>query len=70
MQKDLGDYRKSYEKSALNEHSISENPLEVFQKWFHEVEATEGVDEPNAMTISTIGLNIRTWLNVSSIGSR
>ncbi|MDO6518943.1 pyridoxamine 5'-phosphate oxidase [Zobellia uliginosa] len=57
MQKDLGDYRKSYEKSALLEGTISENPMELFQKWFHETEASEGVDEPNAMTVSTIGLD-------------
>ncbi|CAZ94571.1 pyridoxamine 5'-phosphate oxidase [Zobellia galactanivorans] len=57
MQKDLGDYRKSYEKSALLEGAISENPMELFQKWFHETEASEGVDEPNAMTVSTIGLD-------------
>jgi pyridoxamine 5'-phosphate oxidase len=31
--------------------------MEQFQKWFHEVEATDGVDEPNAMTVSTIGLD-------------
>ncbi len=57
MQKDLGNYRKSYEKSALLEGSISVNPMELFQKWFYEVEASEGVDEPNAMTLSTIGLD-------------
>ena len=57
MQKDLIDYRKSYEKSELTEASIKENPMEQFQKWFHEVEATDGVDEPNAMTVSTIGLD-------------
>jgi len=57
MQKDLGDYRKSYEKSALLEDAISSNPMEVFQKWFHETEASDGVDEPNAMTVSTIGLD-------------
>ncbi|CAM4260435.1 pyridoxamine 5'-phosphate oxidase [Zobellia nedashkovskayae] len=57
MQKDLGDYRKSYEKSALLEGSISDNPMELFQKWFYETEAADGVDEPNAMTISTIGLD-------------
>ncbi|GGG56875.1 pyridoxine/pyridoxamine 5'-phosphate oxidase [Croceivirga lutea] len=57
MQKDLGNYRKSYEKSELNKATISDNPLEVFQKWFHEVEASDGVDEPNAMTVSTIGLD-------------
>ena len=57
MQKDLGKYRKSYEKSALIEDSISDNPMELFQKWFYEVEASGGVDEPNAMTVSTIGLD-------------
>jgi pyridoxamine 5'-phosphate oxidase len=57
MQKDLGNYRKSYEKSALEEDAISDNPIELFQKWFYEVEASDGMDEPNAMTISTIGLD-------------
>ncbi|MEB8347133.1 pyridoxamine 5'-phosphate oxidase [Flavobacteriaceae bacterium KMM 6898] len=57
MQKDLGNYRKSYEKSALEENAISDNPIELFQKWFYEVEASDGNDEPNAMTISTIGLD-------------
>ena len=57
MQKDLSNYRKSYEKSELIEDSVKENPLEQFQKWFYEVEATDGVEEPNAMTLSTIGLD-------------
>ncbi|WP_437372426.1 pyridoxamine 5'-phosphate oxidase [Maribacter litoralis] len=57
MQKDLGDYRKSYEKSALMEDSISDNPIQLFQTWFYEVENSDGVDEPNAMTVSTVGLD-------------
>lgn len=57
MQKDLGNYRKSYKKSELREDVISDSPLELFQKWFYEVEATEGIDEPNAMTLATIGLD-------------
>lgn len=57
MQKDLGDYRKSYEKSELTEASVKENPMEQFQKWFFETEASDGVDEPNAMTVSTVGLD-------------
>lgn len=39
------------------EDSISDDPMVLFQKWFYEVEASEGVDEPNAMTVSTIGLD-------------
>jgi pyridoxamine 5'-phosphate oxidase len=57
MQKDLSDYRKSYEKSALMEDSISDNPLQLFQTWFYEVEKSDSVDEPNAMTVSTVGLD-------------
>lgn len=57
MQKDLGNYRKTYEKSELSENSITDNPMQLFQKWFYETEASEGIDEPNAMTISTIGLD-------------
>jgi len=56
MKKDLGNYRKSYEKSALMEDTISDNPMELFQKWFHEAEQSD-MEEPNAMTISTIGLD-------------
>lgn len=54
---DLGDYRKSYEKSELTEATISDNPMELFQKWFYELEAVNGVGEPNAMTVSTLGLD-------------
>ncbi len=55
MQKDLSNYRKSYNKSELNEATILHNPFEQFQKWFDEVEKEDGVEEPNAMTVSTIG---------------
>ena len=57
MQQDLSDYRKSYEKSELLEGTVKENPMEQFQKWFYEVEATDGLEEPNAMTLATIGLD-------------
>lgn len=52
---DLSDYRKSYEKNALLENSIPEDPINLFHKWFHEVEDFGGIDEVNAMTVSTIG---------------
>ncbi|WP_177760782.1 pyridoxamine 5'-phosphate oxidase [Flavobacterium sp. I3-2] len=54
---DLGNYRKSYEKSELLETSIDSNPMMQFQKWFYEVEEFGGVDEVNAMTVSSIGLD-------------
>lgn len=55
--KDLGNYRKSYEKSELLETSITEDPINLFNRWFHEVEDFGGVDEVNAMTVSTVGLD-------------
>lgn len=54
---DLSNYRKSYEKSELLETNIPEDPINLFNRWFHEVKDFGGVDEVNAMTISTIGLN-------------
>ncbi|KZE83611.1 pyridoxamine 5'-phosphate oxidase [Myroides marinus] len=54
---DLSDYRKSYEKSVLLEGNVDENPMMQFRKWFYEVEDFGGVDEVNAMTVSTIGLD-------------
>ncbi|WP_264564038.1 pyridoxamine 5'-phosphate oxidase [Flavobacterium sp. N3904] len=55
--KDLSDYRKSYEKSELLESSIPEDPINLFNRWFHEVEDFDGNEEVNAMTVSTIGLD-------------
>jgi pyridoxamine 5'-phosphate oxidase len=54
---DLSNYRKSYEKSQLIETDIPDDPINLFHKWFYEVEDFGGVDEVNAMTVSTIGLD-------------
>ncbi|RAV28608.1 pyridoxamine 5'-phosphate oxidase [Sinomicrobium soli] len=55
MQKDLSHYRKSYEKRELSEDSTPAGPMELFRTWFYEVEKAGGVEEANAMTVSTIG---------------
>lgn len=57
MEKDLSNYRKSYEKGELLLNEVPENPLELFQKWFYEVDTHFAEDETNAMTISTLGLD-------------
>ncbi len=57
MGKDLSNYRKTYQKSDLLEDNTPENPMELFQTWFYEVENFGGIDEPNAMNIATIGLD-------------
>lgn len=54
---DLSDYRKSYDKSELLESTIPEDPINLFNRWFHEVEDCEGESEVNAMTVSTIGVD-------------
>lgn len=54
---DLSNYRKSYEKSELLESTIPEDPINLFNKWFREVEDFDGSGEVNAMTVSTIGLD-------------
>lgn len=54
---DLSNYRKSYDKSELLETTIPKDPINLFNKWFHEVEDFGGLDEVNAMTIATIGLD-------------
>ena len=55
MEKDLSNYRKSYQKSELLESMIPENPMELFQRWFHEMEESNSNEESNAMTIATNG---------------
>ena len=58
---DLSNYRKSYEKSELLESNIPEDPINLFNRWFHEVEDFGGPEvsgeEVNAMTVATIGLD-------------
>ena len=55
MEKDLSNYRKAYLKKELLKTEVPINPIELFQQWFNEIEASQGIDEPNAMTLSTIG---------------
>lgn len=57
MNQDLSTYRKSYEKEELLESNCPENPIELFRNWFLHADASEMVDEANAMSIATIGLD-------------
>lgn len=53
---DLSHYRRSYEKSELLEENLPGDPIQLFQKWFHEVDFGS-TEEVNAMTVSTFGLD-------------
>ncbi len=55
MEGDLSNYRKAYVKNELDENKVPENPMELFQSWFYEIEKSNTIDEANAMTLSTIG---------------
>lgn len=57
MAHDLSNHRKSYEKQELLESNCPENPIELFQQWFLNADASELVDEANAMNIASIGLD-------------
>jgi len=52
---DLSNYRKSYDKNELIETQLPENPIELFQQWFTQMEDLKGNEEVNAMTVSTFG---------------
>nr|WP_294936769.1 pyridoxamine 5'-phosphate oxidase [uncultured Flavobacterium sp.] len=54
---DLSNYRKSYEKSELLETNIPEDPMNLFHRWFYEAEELGGIEEVNAMTVATVGLD-------------
>jgi pyridoxamine 5'-phosphate oxidase len=54
---DLSNYRKSYEKSQLLESNIPEDPINLFHRWFYETEEFSNIEEVNAMTVATIGLD-------------
>jgi pyridoxamine 5'-phosphate oxidase len=54
----IADLRKSYERAELNEDASHANPLKQFEHWLNEAISAE-VPEPNAMTVATVGSNLR-----------
>ncbi|EDO28166.1 predicted protein [Nematostella vectensis] len=57
MAHDLSNYRKTYNKQELLENNCPENPIELFQQWFLNADASTMVDEANAMNVASIGLD-------------
>ncbi|MCB7480450.1 pyridoxamine 5'-phosphate oxidase [Christiangramia sediminis] len=55
MDKDLKDYRKSYEKGKLLEEDIPGDPYQLFKSWFDLADKSLAVEEANAMSIATVG---------------
>ena len=52
--KDFSDYRKNYSKSSLLDHEMVKNPFVLFKSWLKMAEDDSQIDEPNAMTLSTV----------------
>ena len=57
MRDNLHDYRKNYNKGELTKNKVDTNPLQQFRKWFYEAKDSESVEEVNAMTLTTVGLD-------------
>ncbi|WP_374409107.1 pyridoxamine 5'-phosphate oxidase [Hydrogenophaga sp.] len=54
----IADLRKSYEKAELSESASHADPLQQFGQWLDEAIKGE-VPEPNAMTLATVGADLR-----------
>ena len=54
----IADLRKSYEKAELSESASHADPLQQFDQWLNEAIRSE-VPEPNAMTLATVGSDLR-----------
>ena len=49
----IADIRKDYTKASLDIETVLSDPIEQFKKWFQEALESQ-VNEPNAMTLSTV----------------
>ena len=54
----IADLRKSYEKAELSESASHADPLQQFDQWLGEAIRGAG-PEPNAMTLATVGSDLR-----------
>lgn len=54
----LYDYRKEYTQLKLDQEDLLPDPIDQFNKWFADAEHW-GIEEPNAMVLSTVGKNLR-----------
>ncbi|TFY96550.1 pyridoxamine 5'-phosphate oxidase [Ramlibacter rhizophilus] len=54
----IAELRKSYERAELGEDASHAEPLRQFDQWLTEAIAAE-VPEPNAMTLATVGSDLR-----------
>jgi pyridoxamine 5'-phosphate oxidase len=51
----IRDSRVTYTKGELDEARVARDPFAQFSTWLDDALATEGLTEPNAMTVATVG---------------
>jgi pyridoxamine 5'-phosphate oxidase len=54
----IADLRKTYERAELSEDASHSDPLKQFDRWLTEAISAE-IPEPNAMTLATVGSDLR-----------
>jgi pyridoxamine 5'-phosphate oxidase len=54
----IADLRKDYSRASLSETDTATDPVAQFSGWFHEA-LQSGVQEPNAMSVATVGADGR-----------
>ena len=54
MNRDLSDYRESYEQRQLIKKDLPKNPIQLFANWFDEADNSDFIREANAMSLSTL----------------
>ncbi|MGL6349773.1 MAG: pyridoxamine 5'-phosphate oxidase [Aeromonas sp.] len=54
----ITDWRKNYEHGELLESQVNSDPLQQFDTWLHDA-VKAGCPEPNAMTLATVGSDLR-----------
>ncbi len=57
MNRDLSNLRVSYKKDELLVKNMASNPIEQFSSWYAKAESDDAIKEPNAVTLSTLGVD-------------
>ena len=68
LKSEISDLRKSYERAELDEQASHSDPLAQFDQWLQEALRSE-VPEANAMTLATVGADLRPSTRVVLIKS-
>jgi pyridoxamine 5'-phosphate oxidase len=58
MSKIIYPFRKEYSSGTLTSNDLLPDPFDMFSKWFEDA-SRSGIEEPNAMVLSTVGKNYR-----------